>query len=356
MDPIQVMRWYGIRPDGIVHVGANVGQERYIYKSAGVRCVLYIEPIEEMFHELRLNIRDLEGHFAVKAVCSNRDGDTVRFNIANNMGQSSSLFDLGPHAHIYPSIVYTRHEEMVTQTLDTIVATGFPRAPFNYLVIDVQGAELKVLQGSRSLLDKLDALYVEVSEDPLYDGSCTLDEVSAFLGSSGFRLKWLEMSHLGWGNAFYVHNRVSAEVLLPDIGPNIALNKPAKQSSIYTMVANHEPQGAVSGVISGRFGFHTDLEDCPWWQIDLLETYDIKEIRIYNRGDGWQERAFNLIVLLSLDELSWRAIHDQDGWPFGHSPNKQIALRIPLNIEKARFVRIQLKDRQYLHLDQVEVY
>lgn len=46
---------YLMRVPGVIHVGANVGQERDLYRQLGLR-VLWIEPIDEVFNTLVSNI------------------------------------------------------------------------------------------------------------------------------------------------------------------------------------------------------------------------------------------------------------------------------------------------------------
>jgi hypothetical protein len=53
--------------------------------------------------------------------------------------------------------------------------------------IDVQGAELAVLQGCDSL-DEIDWIYVELSFVGLYQGQPLCDEIIGYLGEHGFRL------------------------------------------------------------------------------------------------------------------------------------------------------------------------
>ena len=244
---------------------------------------------------------------------------------------------------------------MVSRTLDSLLQEHFPDTFFNLLVIDVQGAELKVLRGADRLLCDAQAVFVEVCETPLYEGGCTLDKVSEFLRACDMHIRWLRLGESGMGDAFYIRQPANQEQP-PVPEPNLATNRPASQSSYLPGVCNGSSQGAVSGEISGRFGFHTQLEDTPWWQVDLQEIRRIREIRVYNRGDMCQERSRNLVVLLSNDGTEWRKVHDQGGRIFGNQSEQTDPLRIFPNDAEARFVRIQLNGYEYLHLDQVEVY
>ena len=42
--------------------------------------------------------------------------------------------------------------------------------------------------------------------------------------------------------------------------------------------------GALDGVKTGKWGFHTQNEPDPWWQVDLLEPIRLDRIVLYNRS------------------------------------------------------------------------
>ncbi|KKK92703.1 hypothetical protein LCGC14_2700280, partial [marine sediment metagenome] len=113
--------------------------------------------------------------------------------------------------------------------------------------------------------------------------------------------------------------------------------------------------GGCDGIKNGRWGFHTALEENPWWQIDLKRVAPLDQIHIYNRCDGTAGRAAELIVLLSEDGKNFKQAYQHDGTLFyGHSDGKPLV--IGLDGRKARMVRIQLPGLNCLHLDEVEVY
>jgi hypothetical protein len=107
----------------------------------------------------------------------------------------------------------------------------------------------------------------------------------------------------------------------------------------------------VDGVKSGRFGFHTGQEAAAWWQVDLQQVIPLREVRIFNRGDCCTERARTIRVLLSTDGISYSTAYTHDGSEFTGSP-----LVVGLDGRNARFVRLQLAENTWLHLDEVEVY
>jgi hypothetical protein len=112
--------------------------------------------------------------------------------------------------------------------------------------------------------------------------------------------------------------------------------------------------GGCDGIKDGGTGFHTQLEDKPWWQVDLGKTYRLSHALLYNR-ESCAERNNYLIMLLSDDGNQWRQVWQNNGTLFyGAKDGKP--MRVPLAGQSARFVRLQLPGRNYLHLDEIEVY
>ena len=168
------------------------------------------------------------------------------------------------------------------------------------------------------------------------------------------------MNHLG--RVFHTFALVAglgmgATHLLAGPGENIAPGKPASMSSTYTGDNRRgvNPAGGNDGVISGIYGFHTFVEDHPWWQVDLQKVYDIQSMKIFNRGDGYQDRADSLQVLVSTDNRNWTPYYTHDAAKSGHIGGKENPLEIT-ELTRARWVKIQLLQRNYLHLDEVEIY
>jgi hypothetical protein len=113
--------------------------------------------------------------------------------------------------------------------------------------------------------------------------------------------------------------------------------------------------GGCDGVINGGWGFHTAVEEKPWWQLDLKRMMALDQIHVYNRCDAAAGRASELIVLLSEDGNQFKQVYQHDGTLFyGHTDGKPLV--IGLDGQKARYVRIQLPGHTCLHLDEVEVY
>jgi len=172
---------------GVIHVGANSGQERETYETHGLH-VFWIEPIPEMFNELQENIRSYPKQRAANYLVSDQDGKEYQFHIANNKGESSSIFDLKHHKDIWPKINYERSIILVSRTLpDILKIENVDPVSYDALVMDTQGAELLILKGATRILENFRFIKLEVPDFEAYEGCCQLSEVKNFLSAFGYK-------------------------------------------------------------------------------------------------------------------------------------------------------------------------
>ncbi len=121
------------------------------------------------------------------------------------------------------------------------------------------------------------------------------------------------------------------------------------------VTCEEDAAGAVDGLKTGKWGFHTDSQNNPWWQVDLGRSLKLDHLVVYNRGDALAERSAHLEVLLSNDGRDFRRVYQHDGSVF-HGVSGGDPLTVQLNGVEARFVRLALPGTTYFHLDEVEVY
>jgi hypothetical protein len=168
---------------------------------------------------------------------------------------------------------------------------------------------------------------------------------------NAIRERFRTLSEFSYRNGF---NELYNQEELTRSRTNIALGGKTSQSSEHPDVAL-SPISAVNGVRTGTFGFHTLLEQNPWWSVDLGDTRAFDLIVIYNRLDGpCQPRSRSLQVLVSDNATEWVLLYDHDGTVFGGIDGRPLIIKCPGT--KARHVRIRLREKNFLHLDQVEIY
>ena len=193
-EPLQLLRRLAptdLKLETLVHVGAHLAQERHLYEKCGFKSVLWIEGSPEVYARLSKVLEQHNGaaeHEARCALLTERDGDEVSLLAFSNDGLSSSIFS--PTSELrkrWPHVDVTgAAESVVSRTLDTLLSgTAFANR-CDVLVVDVQGAELLVLKGAESTIAMANAVIVEISTRPFYDGGVLYPELKAFLESRGF--------------------------------------------------------------------------------------------------------------------------------------------------------------------------
>jgi FkbM family methyltransferase len=201
----QLFPKHNIKPKGILHVGANIGEEAQVYDELGVKRVSWVEANPDLIPTLLTNVRRY-GHSIYQACISDVDNEEVSFNISNNAGQSSSILELGTHKIAHPEVHYTKSLKMRTNRLDTLFKDGLHEADF--LNIDLQGAELKALKGMGDLLNQFKWAYLEVNKAELYKGCALVGDIDMYLLGFGFkRVETFWCGNTGWGDALYVKGR-----------------------------------------------------------------------------------------------------------------------------------------------------
>jgi FkbM family methyltransferase len=173
---------------GVIHVGANTGQERDSYGKHGLR-VIWIEPNPEVFESLQSNLKNHPGQIAFRYLVTDRDGQEYKFRISNNEGASSSILDLKLHRDIWPEVNYIKEITLSSVTLVSLLgAEGIKPSDYDALILDTQGSELLVLKGAAPLLQHFKYIKTEVPDFESYAGCCQLTDIDAFLTQRGYRI------------------------------------------------------------------------------------------------------------------------------------------------------------------------
>ena len=205
IDLIQLQSKYGINLVDVLHLGANTGQEAETYERMGAERVIWVEALEPVFLKLKKHLARFPKQIALHACVSDKLGETVLFNIANNGSQSSSILELGTHATEHPTVRYTGTVRMQTVTVESLlVHASLSIRPGSFLNADLQGAELMALRGMENLMDRFDYVYLEVNDEELYKGCALTPEVDKWLADRGFVGREVHMTGSGWGDKFYM--------------------------------------------------------------------------------------------------------------------------------------------------------
>lgn len=199
----QLFEKHNIKPTGILHIGANVGEEAPVYESLGIKKQIWIEGNPEIFLRLKQNIQHNPEAVAFNYVIGD-ENKPVTFHIANNAGQSSSVLELGTHKTEHPEVHYSSHLETTMHRMDSL---GIDLTQVDFLVMDLQGAEMMALRGMGELLRGFKWVYQEVNRDAVYEGCAQIEDMDLFMLANGFKRVetywWRRGTGGSWGDSLY---------------------------------------------------------------------------------------------------------------------------------------------------------
>jgi FkbM family methyltransferase len=192
---------YNINPNGVIHIGAHLMEERESYLNNGVNNIIWIEANPKIFNSIKFDSdKELFFNYAI----SDKDNKFCELNVTNN-GQSSSILELDKHKLYYPFIYVTEKISVPSKKLDTLLdENNIDAKNYNFLNIDIQGAEYLAFLGSDETLGKVDYVYSEVNEGKLYKDCGLISEIDNLLSKYGFKRVETDMSECEWGDAFYM--------------------------------------------------------------------------------------------------------------------------------------------------------
>ena len=133
-------------------------------------------------------------------------------------------------------------------------------------------------------------------------------------------------------------------------GSNIAVGKPAYQSSTYAdAVAGRACDGNNNGTWSGGSINHTNYDAQAWWYVDLQSEQNISRIIIKNRTDT--------AYMSRLNDF-WVYIKDENGqtvWTNHQTTYPNPTVTLDTSGVNGRYVKVQLSGTNYLHMADVAV-
>jgi len=175
-DVLKHMKALGLRPKTVFDVGVANGTED-IYKAFPDSHFVLVEPLNEFegYMESMTGKHDLE---YIVAAASDEIG-SLNINVHPDLCGTSLMKE-----------VEGTEVDGVGRTVPTIRLDQFAigkklRAPF-LIKVDVQGAELKVLDGASAILDQTEAIILEVSLFGFFVDGPQFSDVVAYMKGKGF--------------------------------------------------------------------------------------------------------------------------------------------------------------------------
>lgn len=219
---VQKRLLYGAADLVIFDVGAYIGEVAAKYKQMFPQSAIFcFEPFPDSFQKLSRLCRDasIKAH---QIAFSDKKGKTT-FHINVDLSCNSLLPPTESDFKCYSAKSIKDGEIQVeTNTIDNFCAdTGI--SGIDILKLDVEGAEVKVLEGASRMLSKqaIKLIYSEVMFIPHYTDGCLFHELTALLNKHGYtlfnlyHLKSARNGQLRWGNAIFLSPEIRSRIKDP---------------------------------------------------------------------------------------------------------------------------------------------
>lgn len=151
--------------------------------------------------------------------------------------------------------------------------------------------------------------------------------------------------------------RIATPIARTEAHDNVALGRPAWQSSTSPRSRKRslrrDAEGGNDGDRQAEYGFHTAMQNGPWWAVDLGAEYPVRLVRLFNRRIA-EHRLKLFVIETSADFVTWAMVH-------AHQSADMRGLRMrPIEIGfdppvAGRYWRVRLAREGVLHLAEVEV-
>ena len=166
----------------VIDIGAHSGEFARMIKQVLPDAAIYsFEPLKDEFQLLD----QTRAGTAFNCALGDHNGSIEIHRSAYS--QSSSILPMATlHKEAFPDSADHTAETVEIKRLDDALA-GFSLQPEILIKIDVQGYEDKVIAGGEQLIDKTEAIIIEVSFRELYEGQPLFDRVFELLSRKRFK-------------------------------------------------------------------------------------------------------------------------------------------------------------------------
>ena len=116
----QIVNDFGIKPTGVLHIGANTGQEAEEYYNNGVKKTVWIEANPEIMPSLNKHISAYPSAISINATCHMVNNLHQVLHITNNNSESSSILSFGTHSTVHPDVKVVKEINVTTKIIEGI--------------------------------------------------------------------------------------------------------------------------------------------------------------------------------------------------------------------------------------------
>lgn len=175
----------------VVEAGAFDGRDTFAFSNLWPSGQIFaFEPLPTLAEKVRIATLSCQNVTLVESAFAFTDEATITlfsFDPALTEHGSSSILPPGDHLEVAPEILFNKEVVVPAITVDNWhQSVGSPVV--DLLWLDLQGAELLILEKGQAMLGVTQCCHIEVSKKPLYQGGATFKDVRRFMTDRGFTL------------------------------------------------------------------------------------------------------------------------------------------------------------------------
>ena len=194
---LNLLKRKNFNPVYIIDIGCGYGQwTKKLFKFFPSSQYLLFDADKNNSEKLN-NLKKYHKNLNFKICLLSNDNRSYKFY---NMGYGSSIFE--------EQTSYKREiEEIISTTLHQELPINLKTQSNNLIKLDVQGAELKVLDGLKELINFFEIIILEVSLHNYNKNSPLFNDVMTYMNNKGFRLYDLfDLKRLGDNESFLIQS------------------------------------------------------------------------------------------------------------------------------------------------------
>ena len=186
--------------NGVIHVGAHLGQEVEDYIKYNLKKIILFEPQQNIFNQLLVNTESLDNVKCFNLGLGSVNENKIIYKSMENEGKSSSVLQPELHLSVQPNIKFDESEEIEVRRFDSLNLEAL-----NLLTIDVQGLELEVIKGFGNKLSSVNYIFTEINTKYLYKNNALVSDIDNYLIEFGFERIYTNLDPFKYyGDALYI--------------------------------------------------------------------------------------------------------------------------------------------------------
>lgn len=171
----------------VFDIGANEGQYATELRDSGYHGrIVSFEPQAAAYQRLAARAT-ADPRWDVRQIAVGNRSGPAELHVAANEVSSSLLAMERRHEDVAPGSAYVAVEAVQEATLDSVALELLAEKERPMLKMDVQGYEMRILEGAEQLLSRAEVVEAEVLLDALYEGQASFRQLIDTLDDAGYR-------------------------------------------------------------------------------------------------------------------------------------------------------------------------